>query len=105
MEATAVPTAALVIWGVTLLVIALVIVPLATLLLHRTLRAARSIESYLGEMREAGTGVARNTGAIPALDQTVETAGAMGEVAAGLEQRSMEIAGILAGRASGGARR
>jgi hypothetical protein len=100
-----VPTAALVIWGITLLVIALVIVPLATILLHRTLRAARSIEGYLAEMGAAGTGVARNTGAIRALDETIETAGAMGGVAAGLERRAAALAGILARRASSGARR
>ena len=94
-----VPTAALMIWGITLLIVALVIVPLATLLLHRTLAAARSIESYLAQMAEAGGGVARNTGAIPALDQTIETAGAMAGVAASLEHRSGTIAGILAGRA------
>jgi hypothetical protein len=93
-----VPTAALVIWGITLVIIALVIVPLAVLLLHRTLSAARSIESYLGEMAAAGTGVARNTAAIPALDQTTDTAGAMAGVAASLEQRSGRIAAILAGR-------
>lgn len=94
-----VPTAALVTWGMTLLVIALIIVPLATLLLHRTLMAARSIESYLAEMAQAGMGVAVNTASIPALDQTIETAGAMAGVAASLELRSATIAGILAERA------
>lgn len=95
-----VPTAALVIWGMTLLVIALIIVPLAIALLHRTLTAARSIESYLGEMAQAGMGVAGNTASIPALDQTIETAGAMAGVAASLEHRSAAIAGVLAERAS-----
>jgi hypothetical protein len=94
-----VPTAALWIWGITLLIIALVIVPLAILLLHRTLRNARSIEHYLAGMREAGTGVAGHTAAIPALDQTIETAVAMGGVAASLERRSGSVAGILSGRA------
>lgn len=99
MGGEGVPDAVLWIWGITLLVIALVIVPLAILLLHRTLRNARSIEHYLAGMREAGTGVAGNTAAIPALDQTIETAGAMGGVAASLERRSGAIAGILARRA------
>jgi hypothetical protein len=95
-----VPTAALVIWGITLLLIALVILPLAIALLQRTLSAARSIETYLAEMSAAGMGVAGNTAAIPALDQTVETAGAMAGVAASLEQRSAAIAAILAERAA-----
>jgi hypothetical protein len=105
MPADTVPTAALAIWGITLLVIALVIVPLAIALLHRTLGAARSIENYLAEMRQAGLGVARNTAAIPALDQTIETASAMAGVAASLEQRSAALAGILAERAERSARR
>lgn len=99
MGVEGVPAAALWIWAITLLIIALVIVPLAVLLLHRTFRNARSIESYLAGMREAGTGVAGNTGAIPALDQTIETAVAMAGVAASLERRSGAIAAILAGRA------
>jgi hypothetical protein len=100
----AVPTAAQVIWGITLLLIALVIVPLAIALLHRTLTAARSIESYLAEMRDAGMGIAGNTAAIPTLDQTIETAGVMAGVAGSLEQRSAAIAGILAERAERSAR-
>jgi len=98
----AVPTAALVIWGVTLLIIALVIVPLAIVLLQRTLTAARSIERYLAEMAQAGTGIAGNTAAIPALDRTIETAGVMAGVAASLERRSANLARILAGRAAKG---
>ena len=99
MDAEALPVAALWICGITLLIIALVIVPLAILLLHRTLQNARSIEHYLAGMREAGAGVADQTAAIPALDQTLETAVAMIGVAASLERRSGAVAAILAGRA------
>lgn len=99
MDTATVPTAALVVWGITLLIIAVVIVPLAVALLQRTLKAARSIESYLAEMRAAGLGVAQHTGAIPALDQTIGTAGAMGGVAGRLAKRAAAIAGILAARA------
>ncbi|HEX6143452.1 MAG TPA: hypothetical protein VFZ01_12090 [Geminicoccaceae bacterium] len=98
MEAGTVPMAALWIWGISLLVIALVIVPLAILLLHRTLRNARSIERYLQGMRAAGTGVAGHTAAVPALDQTIETATAMAGVAASLQRRSGAIATLLAER-------
>ena len=102
MDGAGVPVAALWIWGLTILVIALVIVPLAILLLHRTLRNARSIEHYLAGMRDAGMGVAGHTAAIPALDQTIETAVAMSSVATSLERRSGTIAGLLAGRAAKG---
>lgn len=95
-------TAVLVIWGVTLLIIALVIVPLAIHLLSRTLTAARSIERYLAEMLEAGVGVAGNTAAIPALDETIKTAQAALGVAPQLERHSAEIATILADRAAAG---
>ena len=100
----AVPTAVLAIWGITLLLIALVIVPLAIALLQRTLTAARSIETYLAEMRAAGGGIAGNTAAIPALEQTIETAGDMAGVAGSLQQRSAALAGLLAERAERSAR-
>lgn len=105
MEAATIPTGALVVWAVTLLLIALVIVPLAIALLQRTLNAAHSIETYLAEMRQAGMGVAGNTAAIPALDQTIETAGAMAQVTASLEHRSAAVAGTLAERAARATRR
>jgi hypothetical protein len=71
---------ALAIWGVTLLVVALVIVPLALALLQRALAAAQSIERYMADMLEAGKGIAGNTAAIPALDTTLATAAAMAPV-------------------------
>ncbi len=72
---------ALTIWGVTLLIVAVVIVPLAVSLLHRALTAAHSIERYMADMLEAGKGIAGNTAAIPALDATLSTASAMAPVA------------------------
>ncbi len=105
MEPAGLPGTVLVIWGVALLVIALVIVPVAILLLRRALHAARSIETYLDEMRAAGAGIAANTAAIPALDKTIEIAGAMGKVAASLDRHAGAIAGILAARARSGSSR
>ena len=73
---------ALGIWAATLLVVAIVIVPLAVSLLRRALGAARSIEAYMADMLAAGVGIAGHTAAIPALDVTLATAAAMAPVAA-----------------------
>ena len=72
---------ALTIWAVTLVVVAVVIVPLALSLLKRALTAAQNIERYMADMLEAGKGIAGNTAAIPALDATLATAAAMAPVA------------------------
>ncbi len=96
-------TAALAIWIATLLVVALVVVPLAVSLLARTLAAARAIERYLSEMREAGAQIAGHTRAVPALDETIGTAVAMAPVAAGIRDKTGAVAEILAARAGTGA--
>ena len=88
-----------VIWAATLLLVVVVIVPLAVLLLHRTLRAAISIRRYLDEMLAAGVGVAGNTASIAALDDTISVAGTMVEVAGNIKQHSATIASVLATRA------
>lgn len=98
-------TFALAIWGVTLLVVALVLVPVAVLLLARALGAARAIERYLAESGQAGAGIAAHTGAIPVLEDTIRIAQAAQGVAPQLEQHSAAIAGILGARAGGGSGR
>lgn len=60
-------TAAQIIWLVTLIIIALVVVPLAVALLKRAWRAAASIERYLADMHAAGTDIGRNGTAIESL--------------------------------------
>jgi hypothetical protein len=92
-----------VIWLATLLVAVGVIVPLAVLLLHRTLRAAISIRRYLDEMLAAGVGIAGHTAAIAALDDTIATATTMVGVAGSIKEHSGTIASVLAQRAQGGA--
>jgi AcrR family transcriptional regulator len=69
-----VPTAVYVIWIVVLAVAVLIILPLTIYLLQRTLNAARNIERYLAEMRDAGVGIANNTDHITALDETIAVA-------------------------------
>ena len=90
-------TAALWIWAITLAVVTVVIVPLAVYLLHRTLRAARSIERYTRESLATGVGIASNTGAIAALDDTIRAASSLLEAAEALKRRTAEVSDAVAG--------
>lgn len=92
---------ALSIWIVTVLIVALVIVPVALSLLGRALRAARAIEANLRDMLEAGVKIAGHTGAVAALDDTIATAVAMEPVAGAIKEKTGIVAGILASRAEG----
>ena len=94
-----IPETAYWIWGITLGLITFVIVPLALYLLHRALRAARSIERYTREALEAGAGIAANTAAIAALEETIATAASLREAAELLKRRTAEIADAVAGPA------
>jgi hypothetical protein len=87
------------IWIALLAVIAVVIVPLAVGLLRRALKAACNIEGYLADMLTAGVGVAGNTAAVPALDQTIDRAVVMKPVADGIEAKTGAVAALLAKRA------
>lgn len=58
-------------WWVTLALTALVLLPLLLQLLRRSLRAARAIERASGDALAAAVGIAKNTAALGALDQTV----------------------------------
>ncbi len=89
------------VWAAALLIVIVIIVPLAVLLLHRTLRAAMSIRRYLDEMLAAGVGIAGNTASIKALDDTIGVAGAMVTVAGDIQSHSGTIATVLAARAAG----
>ena len=68
------PEAVVAVWTVTLLIIALVIVPVALILLARTTQAALRVEHYLREMAQAGGGIAGNLKAAALLDETVAAA-------------------------------
>jgi hypothetical protein len=82
------------IWGTTLAVITFVVVPLALHLLHKTLKAAMSIERYARESLTAGVGIANNTAAIPALEATLATAGSLIEATKLLKDRADDIGSI-----------
>jgi hypothetical protein len=94
-----IPEAVFWIWGVTLGVITFVVVPLALYLLHRALRAARAIERYTREALEAGAGIAANTAAIAALQDTIAAARSLLAAAELLKRRTAEIADAVAGPA------
>jgi hypothetical protein len=94
-----IPDAVFWIWGITLGVITFGVVPLALYLLHRALRAARSIERYTREALEAAAGIATNTAAVAALEETIAAARSLLEAAKQLEQRTAEIADVVAGPA------
>jgi hypothetical protein len=93
------PNAVYVIWWVGLIVTLVVFVPLAVYLLHRTWRAARSIQWYAAEALTAAAGIAGNTKYVPALDDTITVAGQMLGVAGGIVNKLDTAATVLAERA------
>ncbi len=93
-----VPGAVYVIWRVMLVVAVVVVLPVVVYLLHRLWRAARSIERYTGDALAAGLGIARNTAAIAALDETVRLGGELGSAAASIRRHSAALEKTLADR-------
>jgi hypothetical protein len=93
-----VPGAVYTIWRAMVIVALALVIPLAVYLLHRLWHAARSIERYTAEALAAGLGIAGNTAAITALDQTVTLGGELGAAAASIRQHSAAIETTLAGR-------
>jgi hypothetical protein len=98
-ESIDVPIAVYVIWIITLVIAVLIILPLTVYLLHRTLTAARNIERYLAEMRDAGVGVAKNTQHIKALDDTITVATQMLSVGESIKAHTETIGSTLKARA------
>lgn len=90
------------VWGITVAAIAIVIVPLAVYLLHRTLTASRSIERYLRESLKAGRGIAANTEAITALEDTIATASSLLGTTRKIQQHTAAIPQALRGTAEDG---
>lgn len=89
----------IVLW-IVLLAAVVIAIPVLVVLLHRTLSAARSIERYFAEMRDAGLGIAGSTEHIKALNETISVASGMLEVAGGINEHAETIKDTLAGRAS-----
>ena len=87
------------IWAIVLVIAVLVILPMAVYLLNRTLIAARNIERYLAEMRDAGVAIAGNTRHIAALDDTIGVATQMLETAGSIKSHTGTIGSVLTARA------
>lgn len=77
------------------------VLPLTVYLLQRTLNAARNIQRYLTDMRDAGLGIAQNTRHIIALDDTISVATQMLGVASSIKEHAATIETTLASRANG----
>ena len=90
-----IPDAVYTIWWIGLIVTLVLFVPLAVYSLHRTWRAARSIQRYAAETLQAAAGIARNTANIRALDSTIEVATDMLGAAGAVERKLDTVAGVL----------
>jgi len=95
------PDAVYTIWQTVLFIVIVVIVPLAIILLQRTLNAALKIRRYLREMLTAGVAIAENTSSISALEDTITVAGGMVKSAGQLDEHTATIATVLSERAKG----
>jgi len=85
---------------IIILAVALILFPFIVWLLHKTLYAARHIERYLREMKEAGLGIAGNTQHVTALNSTIEVATDILDSAGKINSNAETIKNTLAGRAA-----
>jgi|AntRauTorcE11898_2_1112593.scaffolds.fasta_scaffold42980_2 uncharacterized membrane-anchored protein len=90
--------AVIVLWAI-LLIVTVLVLPIIVTLLHKTWKAARSIQRYFAEMETAGNGIAENTGHIPALEDTISVAGGMLETAGDINSNAETIENVLGDRA------
>ncbi len=93
------PSAVYTLW-IIVLAVALLLFPFIVRLLHKTMLAAKHIERYLREMKEAGFGIAANTGNITALDSTITVAVDILESAGKINENAETIETVMADRAA-----
>jgi hypothetical protein len=89
------------IWLITVLLVALVIVPVAISLLSKTLKHAKSIERYLSDMLNAGVPIVSHTAAIPAVDNLIAVAKKLKANVEPIESGTGSLAELLVQRANG----
>lgn len=82
-----------------LLIVTVLVLPYLIHLLHTTWQAARSIQRYFLEMKQAGLGIAGNTEHIKALDDTIGVATSILGVAGSINSHSETLKKTLADRA------
>lgn len=85
---------------IVVLAVAVLLLPFIIRLLHKTLIAAKNIERYLREMKEAGLGIAGNTAHITALDSTIEVAVDILDSAGKINANAETIKTVLADRST-----
>lgn len=93
------PEAVYTLW-IIVLVVALILFPFIVRLLHKTFMAAKNIERYLREMKEAGMGIAANTGYITALNSTIEVATGILDSAGKINSNAETIETVMADRSA-----
>ncbi len=84
---------------IILLVVAVLVLPLIIKYLHQVYAAARSIERYFLEMKQAGLGIASNTDHIKDLNDTISVASRILEVAGEINSNADTLKGALSDRA------
>lgn len=87
-------------WWIALALTVIVIVPVALWLLHRARVAATDIRIFTAETLEAAEGIAGHTGAIGALDATIEAAGPLVEKADAIEAATADLERVLESRSA-----
>ena len=85
---------------IVVLAVALILFPFIVRLLHKTFIAAKNIERYLKEMKEAGLGIAGNTEHITALNSTIDVAVDILDSAGKINSNAETIKVTLADRAA-----
>ena len=93
------PSVVYILW-IVVLAVALILFPFIVRLLHKTFIAAKHIERYLKDMKEAGLGIAGNTEHITALNSTIDVAVDILDSAGKINTNAETIKVTLAGRAA-----
>lgn len=91
----------LTLWWVAVGLTALVIVPVALHLLHKTLRKARSIRRLTADALTAAEGILGNVQSVSALEDTVRAATPLVPAGERLEEKATRLADVLATRSGG----
>ncbi len=93
------PQTVYILW-IVVLAVALILFPFIIRLLHKTFMAAKNIERYLREMKEAGMGIAGNTAHITALDSTITSAVDILDSAGKINSNAETIETVMADRSA-----
>ncbi len=93
------PQAVYILW-IIVLAVALILFPFIIRLLHKTFMAAKNIERYLREMKEAGMGIASNTSHVTALDSTINVAVDILDSAGKINSNAETIETVMADRSA-----